>query len=99
MSKIAFHFLSYAIFISLDSLVTAYGIYGESCPNGGFENDDIMDEMVFRNHRATIDVQRGIMSFLKSSDYEAMHLHAKRLSVTHPITGESMEFIDESGFI
>jgi 23S rRNA-/tRNA-specific pseudouridylate synthase len=66
----------------------AYGIYGEASPNGGF-SDSVMDQIA--PHRASIALQKQLNNIVRINKTSTpMCLHAKRLSLHHPITGEKM---------
>lgn len=64
----------------------AYGIYGEASANGGF-SDSLMDQIA--PQRASIALQKQINNTVLETS-KPMCLHAKRLSLQHPVTGEKM---------
>lgn len=64
----------------------AYGVYGEASANGGF-SEQVMTAV--SPYRASLDLQREINQMGKDKN---MCLHAKTLSVQHPITGEIMSW-------
>ena len=64
----------------------AYGIYGEASANGGF-SDCVMDQIA--PQRASIALQMQINNIVRETN-RPMCLHAKRLSLHHPVTGEKM---------
>mmetsp|Transcript_26309 Transcript_26309/g.39842 ORF Transcript_26309/g.39842 Transcript_26309/m.39842 type:complete len:377 (-) Transcript_26309:49-1179(-) len=63
----------------------AYGVYGEASANGGFE-EHLMDTLA--PQRASLLLQKQINEL----GIENMCLHAKTLSLKHPITGEDMNW-------
>lgn len=63
----------------------AYGVYGEASANGGFE-EHLMDTLA--PQRASLLLQKQINEL----GIEKMCLHAKTLSLKHPITGEDMSW-------
>ena len=63
----------------------AYGIYGEASPNGGI-SEVYMDAL--SPHRASLELQRQLNTALPV--LSTMCLHAKELSLKHPMTGEDM---------
>jgi tRNA pseudouridine32 synthase / 23S rRNA pseudouridine746 synthase len=63
----------------------AYGIYGESSANGGI-SEEYMDTL--SPHRASLALQRQINAL----NIEHMCLHAKELSLKHPVTAEVMKW-------
>jgi 23S rRNA-/tRNA-specific pseudouridylate synthase len=64
----------------------AYGIYGEASANGGFD-DGLMDQI--SPQRASIALQKQINKTVLERRLQ-MCLHAKRLSLQHPVTGDKM---------
>ena len=69
----------------------AYGIYGESSANGGIL-EEYMDTI--SPHRASLALQKQINAL----KIEKMCLHAKELSLKHPMTGEEMKWEAKTPF-
>jgi len=63
-----------------------YGIYGEASANGGFP-EHVMDGL--SPQRASLQLQKQINDL---GGIQKMCLHAKTLSLKHPITGEEMSW-------
>jgi tRNA pseudouridine32 synthase / 23S rRNA pseudouridine746 synthase len=63
----------------------AYGVYGESSANGGIP-EECMDTL--SPHRASLALQKQINAL----DIEHMCLHAKELSLKHPVTAKAMKW-------
>ncbi len=63
----------------------AYGIYGEASPNGGIL-EAYMDSL--SPNRASLELQRQLNAALPL--VSTMCLHAKELSLMHPLTREDM---------
>ena len=66
----------------------AYGYYGEAHPNGGFSNNIIRS---MSPTYATMELRDNIEKSVKESG-RTMCLHAKELSLNHPVTGEWVSF-------
>jgi len=65
-----------------------YGINGEATPYGGLDDDAIGNAS-----KATSAVQEAV-----NAASDSMCIHAKHLSFTHPVTGESLNFESASPF-
>jgi len=65
-----------------------YGLNGEASPNGGLDGDAIENA-----NKATSAVQESV-----NAASDSMCIHAKHLSFTHPVTGESLNFESASPF-
>jgi len=65
-----------------------YGLNGEASPNGGLDYDAIDNA-----NKATSAVQEAV-----NAASDSMCIHAKHLSFTHPVTGESLNFESASPF-
>lgn len=65
-----------------------YGILGEASPNGGFEDRSLQSKMPCK---ATIDLQLKLDKYVKEEN-KCMRLHARKLSLNHPILGQEMIF-------
>jgi len=63
-----------------------YGLNGEASPNGGLDDID-------NANKATSAVQEAV-----NAASDSMCIHAKHLSFTHPVTGESLNFESASPF-
>eukprot|EP00985_Skeletonema_marinoi_P027697 scaffold23141_cov133-Skeletonema_marinoi.AAC.2 len=66
----------------------AYGYYGEANPNGGFSNTMIRS---ISPTYATMELRDNVEKSVKESG-RTMCLHAKELSLNHPVTGEWVSF-------
>ncbi|KAL7497936.1 hypothetical protein ACHAWT_009445, partial [Skeletonema menzelii] len=66
----------------------AYGYYGEANPNGGFSNTVIRS---ISPTYATMELRDDVEKSVKESG-RTMCLHAKELSLNHPVTGEWVSF-------
>ena len=66
----------------------AYGYYGEANPNGGFSNTVIRS---MSPTCATMELRDNVEKSVKESG-RMMCLHAKELSLNHPVTGEWVSF-------
>lgn len=66
----------------------AYGIMGEASPNGGLEEEFIDRRMP---SRANIQLQLDLDKYTKKYS-RTMCLHAKRLSLKHPVSGNQLTF-------
>lgn len=69
----------------------AYGVYGESSANGGIP-EHRMDSIA--PQRASLQIQKQINAL----KIEKMCLHAKELSLKHPISGEEMRWEAKTPF-
>jgi 23S rRNA-/tRNA-specific pseudouridylate synthase len=65
-----------------------YGILGEASQNGGFE-DSSVDSII--PTRASIELQMKLDKWTKDTQ-QVMCLHARKLQLDHPVTGEKMCF-------
>jgi tRNA pseudouridine32 synthase/23S rRNA pseudouridine746 synthase len=71
-----------------------YGILGEASQNGGFQ-DDVMDQVM--PTRASTELQIKLDQWAKDNQ-QVMCLHARKLILQHPITGEELCFDEPSKF-
>ena len=71
-----------------------YGILGEASQNGGF--DDSLLKMTLPT-RAPIDLQLKLDQWTKDTK-QVMCLHARKLQLDHPTTGENMSFEEPPKF-
>lgn len=71
-----------------------YGIMGEAAANGGFE-ESAMDNL--SPQRASLALQRDIEESVREEG-RCMCLHAKKLRLSHPITGKEMLFVAPTPF-
>ena len=72
----------------------AYGVYGEACANGGFDETE-MDAVA--PHRATAALQFDIEDAVRAEG-QCMCLHAKELLFDHPVTGKAINIVAPSPF-
>jgi len=79
----------------------AYGILGEACPDGGIDGnwtDAVQDGDGFLEVRPSVLLQREIDAWVREGGGGgggggmSMCLHARKLEVVHPVTGERMVF-------
>lgn len=66
----------------------AYGVMGEASPNGGFDHETLGKMMP---SRTSIQLQLDLEGYVKETN-RCMCLHARKLCLNHPISGEEMKF-------
>lgn len=79
---------------------TIYGVFGDGSKNGGFTEETI--SKIYPN-RASYELQVAIDHHVRkqqksSSQHWELCLHAKRLTINHPITGSPMMFSSDAPF-
>ena len=72
----------------------AYGYYGEANPNGGLSNNIIRS---ISPTYATMELRHNVEKSVRESG-RTMCLHAKELSLNHPVTGEWVTFSASPSF-
>lgn len=70
---------------------SAYGFCGEAHPNGGFTDEVVRGKMGMSPTCATFELRRDAEETVRKEG-RTMCLHARRLTVDHPVTGEDVLF-------
>lgn len=73
---------------------SAYGFCGEAHPNGGFE-DEVIQRMSPTN--ASFELRRDVEKVVQEEE-RTMCLHARQLTVDHPVTKKEITFDAEPDF-
>lgn len=74
-----------------------YGVFGDGSKNGGF-SEEIMSKTF--HHRASYPLQVAIYNYVTNKAIKSWELclHAKQLTISHPITGSPMMFSSDAPF-